>query len=279
MPLDEDEKIERKRIALIYLYWYHINYKELPTEEKKKIRDYYDNQLRYKNAFYRDKKQFETYGHPSKWDKLKISRFVIHPEKPAFVRGKDLFSVPFKMYSNQIIQINISKQTDINLITIIDGITHIHEDYKPRILKEIKNLKSVMGKIDNTKQTVRVKLGLEHGIYNLGYLQIIFKLQINTIIRHISISYQPSKMLEVKALNKLETFLRSITGLEKALMNEEGQILKPSNIFPDDFEITEVTLLQIELNKRTNLVKDIREYKHFDYYITVTKLSSREVKE
>jgi len=272
-----DKNLERKKLGLTYLYYYHENYKSSSIDEKKRIRDYYDNTLRYKGSFYKDKKQFITYGHPSKWEERKINRFVIHPEKPAFERGKNLYSIPFQMLSPNLIQINIFKQTDIEIIKIIDDYYNILNDYKQRIVKEIRKMKNLMQRIDTVKETVKVKLGYNYGIYNLGYLQVIFKLQINTIVRHIGITYQPSKVVEILAINRLEKFLRVITNLESALRTKEGEIIGESNIFPDDFEITEIKLIGLELNKRTNLSRTIREYKHLDYVIELSDLKSREV--
>jgi len=275
MLSEANEKKERKKIGLIYLYYYHENYKTASIEEKREIRKYYDKELRYKNAFYRDRKTFITFGHPSEWDERKVKRFVIHPEKPTFERGKGLFSIPFQMISENLIQINISKQTNIPLITVVDNYKHIHEDYKSQISKIIRRLKNLMRKIDTVNQTIKANLGKNYGVFNLGYLQIIFKIQINTIVRYIGIDYQPSKVIEYLSINKLQGFLRTLTGLESALRNEEGEIIGESNIFPDDFELTEATLIQIELNKRTNLMRAIREFDYYGCHIKVFELKSR----
>lgn len=281
MPLAEDKEIELKKTGLTYLYYYHENYKTASVEEKRKIRKYYDEKLRYKNAFYRDRKQFDKFGHPSDWEERKIKRFTIEKEMKKYQEGRQIFVKPFEYISNNLIKINISKQVNIELVKIIDEVIDINLRFSDTIKKEINVLKYLMQQIDNSKNTILIKDGyIDTQFCNLGNLQVVFKLQINTIVRYISTKYQSSKLIGENAVNRLELFLRTITGLEKALVDETTQQIRPSNIFPDDFEITNVTLIQIELNKVTNLFSHLeKSYRDGDYFIETKVLKTKEVKQ
>lgn len=279
MSLVEDEKTKIKKMGLTYLYYYHENYKTASVKEKREIRGYYDKELRYKNAFYRDKKQFEKFGHPSKWETRKINRFVVSKRGKDYAEGEKLFiTEPFKMYSINLIRINISKQLDIDLINIIDGFKDINTEFPKQVKKEILVLKNLMKSIDSSKGIIKIKLKFKETMYNLENLQIIFKLQINTIIRHISTVYQKPKNLEENAVNKLNTFLRTITNLE-GVLNDGSTVIGESNVFPEDFDITSIKLIGIELNKRTNLDHRLRDYRDGDYFLSSRKLETRVVKD
>lgn len=275
-----DKEIELKKTGLTYLYYYHENYKTASIEEKREIRQYYDEELRYKSAFYRDKKQFEKFGHPSVWEQRKIKRFTIEKDMTKYKAGRQIYVKPFEYISNNLIKINVSKQTNIGLVTIIDEVIDINLDFSDTIKKEIGVLKYLMQQIDNSKNTILIKDGyIDSQFCNLSNLQVVFKLQINTIVRYISTKYQSPKLIEDNAVNRLELFLRTITGLEKALIDETSQQIGQSNVFPDDFEITNVTLIKIELNKVTNLYSHLeKSYQDGDYFVETSVLKTKEVK-
>jgi len=249
----EEQPRIKKDLAFKYLYIYHTNYELETAENRRKIREYYDKELRYKNAFYRDRRYFKTHGNPDNWTKERKNRFKIATYQPSFDRGTKLFS-EFRLEKDKLVNLDLNRDVSIVIIDTDYSKEEIElHPYEEKVRRELSKLKNLMlTRIDNKKHKVRIKKGNDPFYdYDLSRMQIIFQLQINKHIRITSTKFVIPQFVIELGISVLNGYVRQLIDLEKGLGREE--FTKPSN--PPDFpiEIYYLELQKISLVKRTDI--------------------------
>lgn len=242
--------VDRKRKSLYFLYLFHQNYETEPVENKKKIREYYDQELRYKGAFYRDRKKFKERGNPQDWDITQTKRYKVRYEEMPYYRGMDKYT-DFTYPSQNLIELELSKRLGIQLIDFQENKIILHTLYEDEINNEIDTLKSVMKIIDNKKGNFILRQYHKRRSYDLSYLRITFRFRIHDYIEFVSTNFVIPTAINKVAKSTLNKFLRNITGL-----TEIGEPLTKKYLddYEQGFRLKSCLLERIYLYKRTNVV-------------------------
>ena len=116
-------------------------------------------------------------------------------------------------------------------------------------------IKNLMLRLDSKKHTVMIRKGFEPAyFYNLSWMQIIFKMQINNFVRYVSTNFLQPEFLIEKGMNKMHSYLSGLIRLDEG--TETENFTKPSN--PKD---TEIDLEFVEI-QRIFMIKRTDEYRH-----------------
>jgi len=250
--------VQKQKELLYYLYLYHMNYKSEDVKTKRKLRDYYDNELRYRGAFYRDKKKFEEKGNPLEWEEFRVKRYKLkYSEEKA---QKSFFNFSSFVYpTSKLVGIELSKQIELMLIETQEDFEfgtffyNVNFSYETTIRNELEKMKRLINKIDVSSGKVKLKRGY-NPIYfeNLKDLQVKFKLRFNDQVRYISTRYVTQEFIIDVAINRLESYLRKITKLDKRF-DSEGVDTDNYKEFDEDFRLEYVVLERIYILKRSNM--------------------------
>jgi len=275
--IDKDtEIIEKKTKGLHFLYLYHKKYDEETPEQKRRIRNYYETELRYKGSFYRDKKQFRLYGNPKDWEIEKIQRFNIKEETEPYHDGMKIFK-DFKYSSTNLVSLELSYEMNLLLLYRNEyKELEVNSFWKSRVNNEIKEMFSVFHGIDRTTENARIKKGFNPSkVYDLKDKQIKFKLQVDDYIRYISTPFlSEHELLTVGVAEKtLEDFLNTITGIE--VSRREDEFINPSTEFEEGYKVDSCRLLTMYVIKYTHTYDRkyyTRDYGKYD--LTVRELVS-----
>ena len=244
------EHAETKRLLLFYLYLYHKNYGDEDRETKREIREYYDERLRYKGAFYKDKKRFEKFGSPMDWTVYKVKSYSLKEDKQqTYFSGMTSFGT-FIYPSSFLIELTLSKDVNYVLITRdTEGKYAIFEETFNSINNDIKDLVKKMNKIDTVSNTVRIKKGTaDYKNISLDELRVIFKLTVNEYTRYISTKFVPRNLLNESSDNALFNYLEEITGLKQRELTDYN----PSGEFDEPFILRNCVLDTVYVVKNTS---------------------------
>lgn len=245
------EHLETKKLMLFYLYLYHDNYKNEDNVTKREIRTYYEERLRYKGAFYRDKKAFEKFGSPMEWTDYKVKSYKLKEDKEEkYFSGMTTFQ-SFIYPSTHLIEILLMKSVRYILIEISqEGMYIINEGSLKSIKNDIKDLVRKMSRIDTANNKIKIrKSSTKYQHIDLDNLKVVFKLVVNDYIRYISTKFVPRKLLLTSAEDVLLEFLRTITGLE----SKDFSDYNPSTEFEENFKLKRCILERIDLVKYSNM--------------------------
>lgn len=244
----ENEEITTD-FAFYYLYTYIDNYENETVEDKRKIREYYDTELRYKGAFYRDRKYFKEHGEPTEWSLEKKKRFKISTQHSSYLSGTALFSKEFRYKSTYLVNLDLSISTNISVIDVEKGIIDIYP-YEDKVKLNIDRLFKSMLRIDNSKGKIFVRKGYEPAfLYDLSKMQYIFKVLVNKYIRHFSTNFVSQTNIRTVAYNVLDNYLNGLIDLDKGIKSDE--LSKPSNPPDEEFSLDNVEIQRIYVIKRT----------------------------
>jgi len=267
-PKTEKDPTEYKRRGLISLYEIFLNYPQETPENQKIIREDYNKTLRYKNAFYRDRKTFEQRGNPLEWSDRDIDSFKVKIETAPYIPIRKQFVSSFH-YSPHLVTITVSKECDIALIIPIDDYkAELAYGYKAQIKSVQNNLFRKMLSLDNRKGRIPLKRGSNLSEVEISYLRFIYIINLNGQFHVVSTNYCHPEFVRIKGLNEIETFLRKV-------IHKEGDFSITSEydnqIMEEDFYPYSCRITRIDLEKRTNIYQPAM--KRLDY-VTISPLKS-----
>ena len=270
---------KEKKLHLYYLYLYHMNYKNEDIQTKRDIREYYDTQLRYKGAFYKDKRVFEERGNPLNWEDTKVSRYKTQEEQHRYFTGMDNFQ-QFAYPSSFLIELEVSKKVNIPLVERHpDELDRVNFEFSYPVTKEIRDLLKIINRMDKGRGNYLVKSSYDNQtrIIDIQNKQVVFKIQVNEMIVYISTKYIPDGDIIENSINVLESYMRKITGMEKDLPQF---ITASQQIIQDEIQkLRECILLRIYVKKTTTTYKTSMQTRFFErqYEIEANTLTSLKI--
>lgn len=241
-----------KDLSLYYLYIYINNYENETPENKRNIREYYEKDLRYKGAFYRDRKYFKEHGNPENWTPERKQRFTVESYHSSYLSGMNIYKT-FQYEATYLVDLDLNKPINLVVIDVIEGVKDLMP-FEAELRMELTRLKNLMLRLDNKKNTIMIKKGFEPSyFYNLGWLQIIFKMQINNIVRYISTNFVQETFLIDLGINKVNSYLSGLINMDEG--NETEVFIKPSNPENREMDLDFVEIQRIFIHKRTDTFK------------------------
>lgn len=268
--------IEEKKRFLYFLYLYHENYENESRENKSLIREYYDTELRYKGAFYRDRKTFKEKGNPLYWIPQKVKRYKVKTQEMSYYRGIGGYA-SFEYPTQTLIQIELSKKIEMLLIDRAEGKIKLNWEYNKGVRDELENMKKIIEGLDNKKDTVIIRKGWERPkTYKLSYLQIVFKVNTGDYIRYLSTPFTTPFFVIEASMNMLENYLANVTKIGS--LGED--FTSNYHEYDEDFQVEFCRLERIYIKKRTNIQDTRLERERIaGYDLDITNLSSINIKE
>ena len=239
-------------LALYYLHVYQNNYEDETAENKKEIREYYDKELRYTGAFYRDRKYFKEYGNPETWTPERKKRFKVTTYHNSFLSGMNVFKT-FSYEATYLVNLDLNKPTNLVLIDVMEGVKDIMP-FEAEARAELLRLKNLMLRLDNKSHEVVIKKGfLPAKIYDMSLMQIVFKVQVNNYTRYFSTRFiKPTFLIDV-GINTLNSYIRAMINLDEGI--EQENFTKPSNPRDEEIDIDYVEIQRMYVIKRTDVFK------------------------
>jgi len=267
------EHEETKKISLYYLYLYHKNYTEQPRERKKEIRDYYEENLRYKGSFYRDRKRFEELGDPREWETKRLMKYKVVEEEQRYFKGMNIYQ-NFFLPQTTLIELEVSKECDYTVIDLQEDIIKESGHYMRFVDITVNQLEDLMQQIDNVKGLLLIsKSNRQTEFYNMEWKQVIFKLEVNEeYIRFISTRFVTHDLLRDSYTSVLNDYLRRVSGIDEDKLTK----IKPSIEFEEGFKLKKIAIQRIYLVKRTNRFNyaQQRKYRRRNFDIEARRLES-----
>ena len=239
-------------LSLYYLHIYQNNYENEKPEEKKSIREYYDRELRYEGAFYRDRKYFREHGNPETWTPERKKRFKVITYHSSYLSGMNIFRT-FSYETTYLVNLDLNKPINLVVIDVVEGVKDLMP-FETELRAELQRIKNLMLRLDNKKNTIMIRKGFEPAyFYNLGWLQLIFKMQINNIIRYISTNFIQEKFLIETGISKVHSYLSGLVKMDEG--NETEVFIRPSNPEDREMDLDFVEIQRIFIVKRTDIFK------------------------
>lgn len=269
---DSDEKKE----ALYLLYLYHVNYDDEPNEKKREIREYYEKNLRYKGAFYKDAKTFRVRGNPLEWETSVIKRFKPQTRSMDYYRGMQNYD-SFVYPTSTLTRVELSKRVNILLVGREENLPSLNLAYMNELRDELQQLKRTMQKVDNKKGRIKVTFGWQKPeVISLSDLQIIFKINTNDYIRYISTNFMSDTSVIEVAMNRMQNYLAGVTKIKDL----DEIVLGDYEEHEEDFFVENCILERIIMIKRTNVYDSyIKRRQLGDYDLDIENLRSIKIEE
>jgi hypothetical protein len=261
-----------KDLSLYYLYIYINNYENETVENKRNVREYYEKELRYKGAFYRDRKYFKINGNPEKWTPERKQRFTVESYHSSYLSGMNIYKT-FDYEATYLVNLELNKPTNLVLIDVIEGIKDIRP-YEAEARTEMTRIRNLMQKLDNKSHEVIIKKGfLPAKIYDMSLMQFVFKVRVNNYVRYFSTRFIKPKFLVDVGLNTLNSYIRGLINLDEGI--EQHNFSKPSNPKDEEMDIDFVEIQRIYIVKRTNVFRHgIERDTPYPYELTQSFLTS-----
>lgn len=239
-------------LALYYLNTYQNNYENETPEGKKEVREYYDKELRYEGAFYRDRKYFKKYGNPETWTPERKKRFKVTKYHSSYLSGMNVFQT-FQYETTYLVDLDLNKPINLVVIDVVEGVKDLIP-FETELRMELTRIKNLVLRLDNKKHTIMIKKGFEPSyFYNLGWMQFIFKMQVNNIVRYVSTNFVQEKFLIELGINKIHNYLSGLIRMDEG--NETEVFIKPSNPEDREMDLDFVEIQRIFIHKRTDVFK------------------------
>jgi len=251
-------EIERKK--LYYDYLYIKNYEKETEENKKELREYFDERLHYPNAFYRFRSKFKKRGNPLNWSDTEVKRYYALKNIRYYERGVKKFERKGLFFpqtegkrENFILRLEYLKTIDlINFDN--NGVPHINSYAVDKLETISRSMIKTLQKIDNLKGKARGEFqnkGRLKGIEerNLRNVRIVINIDCIDFERVLSTPYLNPKDAPADIGLVLRNYLEAITKQNvKKLLYKENYPEETE----DDFFVKQAKITSIEVHKWSN---------------------------
>lgn len=277
---EEREKSDITKEELYFLYKYHRNYDNEPVEKKRQIRYYYENNLRYRGSFYKDRKTFKEHGNPKKWKERKIKRFKTlgsDEDKKYFYGSKQYFET-FTYKSNKIIDVSLIKKCNIILAFRENNELIINENALDDIREIVREMSRNLYTVDSNKKKIRGKKYDDIDTYDLGQMQVIYKIDTGYYRRWISTKFFSQSKIVKEASRKIENYVRQVVfgdNIKDGGVNEMQE--NKYEEFEGEIAIKDLILEEIVVRKRTDNYLSLSSKEVTGYKVESRKMRSLEV--